>query len=106
MDIVFARTTAIAGHVTINEGSHWPANDPIVQAYPSLFTASPRTGLSFSRTPDPDEEPAPPAPPAPAAEQTDSTAASTAGAEEREEPPPVEQATKAPGEKRTTRRAR
>lgn len=82
MDIVFARTTAIAGHVTINEGSHWPADDPIVQAFPNLFTANPRAGLSYSRRPADEDEP-----------------------EQRIEQVPIEQATKAPGEKRTTRRA-
>lgn len=78
MDIVYATRTAVAGHTTIVEGTHWPADDPLVKAYPDLFTDNPRFGLMFTTPPTEEAAPA---------------------------EPPVEQATKAPGEKRTTRRA-
>ncbi len=71
--VVFAKRTAVAGHVTVGEGADWPADDPIVVAHPELFTDDPRHGLSYS------------APPATRSR-------------------PVEQATAAPGEKRSTKR--
>lgn len=85
LKIVFANTTATVSvgpgnHVTVHEGEHWPANDPIVQAHPGLFTADARRGLRISR---------------PLEEESDAS----------EPEAPIEQATKAPGEKRTTRRA-
>ncbi len=85
MNIVFAlsTTTVAAGdgrHVIINQGEHWPASDPVVKAYPGLFIADPRYGLRISTPLKEDED---------------------AGKPET----PVEQATKAPGEKRPTRRA-
>lgn len=58
------------------KGSHWPADDPIVQRYPGNFSGDPRFGLQFTRQP--------------------------AGWDD----PPVEQATAAPGEKRNVRRHR
>lgn len=54
LDIVFAQATAIVSHprtgssVPVNHGTHWPADDPIVLAYPSFFTDDPRYGLSSS----------------------------------------------------------
>ena len=71
MDIVFARETFIAGHVTVVAGSHWPADDPIVRSFKNLFTDDPSFGMSYSVTP---------------------------------KPAAVEQATAAPGEKRTRSR--
>lgn len=53
-DIVFAQATAIVAHPTtgssvpVNHGTHWPADDPIVLAYPSFFTDDARYGLSSS----------------------------------------------------------
>ena len=51
MDIVFARETFIAGHVTVIAGSHWPADDPIVKSFGGLFTDDPSFGLSYSVAP-------------------------------------------------------
>lgn len=60
------------------KGSHWPADDPVVLAQPSLFSDDPRYGLNYSREPDGyDDAPA-----------------------ERS----VEQATAGPGERRQVRR--
>lgn len=78
MEIVFATTNAVValpggGQVNVRAGSHWPAEDPIVQAQPSLFSDDARHGLNFS-TPPADR-------------------AATA----------VEQATAAPGERRARR---
>jgi hypothetical protein len=63
-----------AGRAQVWKGSHWPADDPIVKAYPDRFSPDPRFGLQYTREP------------------------------EGWDAPPVEQATAAPGEKRTTRR--
>jgi len=63
MDIVFANATVIASDprtgasVSIHHGTHWPADDPIVKAYPTFFTADPRYGLSSSRPVDGDGYP-------------------------------------------------
>jgi hypothetical protein len=35
----------------IHQGTHWPADDPVVQAHPEAFSSDPRYGLSFSRQP-------------------------------------------------------
>jgi hypothetical protein len=83
MKVVYARvgkTWVVAPdgtRVWVHIGQHWPADDPVVKKYPSLFSDDPVTGLSFTVTPKP---------PAPAA--------------------PVEQATAAPGERRSVRRPR
>lgn len=66
--------TAQGFPIVVRKGEHWPADDPVVQANPDLFTDDPRYGLSFS-TPPPEMAEA-----------------------------PVEQATAAPGERRNTRR--
>jgi hypothetical protein len=58
----------------VQGGQHWPADDPVVRAAQDVFTPDPRYGMSYS------------VPPPEMAE------------------PPVEQATAAPGEKRTVRR--
>lgn len=76
MDVVYATTTTIvaldgAQH-RVQKGTHWPADDPIVVAQPSIFSADARYGLLYTREP--------------------------AGYND------VEQATAAPGERRTTRR--
>lgn len=129
LQIVFATTTTTVSngpgsHSVIHEGEHWWAGDPIVKAHPSLFTKSERSGLCSSVPlpeadeqetavdPDwqkladlgltPDEaiaivEAATAAKPADEAKDGGDSSASQPQA-------PVEQATKAPGEKRTTRR--
>lgn len=77
MRLVFATATVMVanddvGPVLVREGSHWPADDPIVLANPGLFTNDPKTGLSYSVEPGP----------------------------ERPTPARMEQATRAPGERR------
>jgi len=80
MQVVYAKDTCSlattgAGQVLIHRGSHWPADDPLVKQFPHVFSDDPRYGLSYSGdAPDYMSE------------------------------PPVEQATAAPGEKRTVRR--
>lgn len=71
----FPATTPEGGRAQVWKGSHWPADDPIVKAFPTHFTADPRYGLQFTKQPSGWED------------------------------PPVEQATAAPGEKRQTRRS-
>ena len=68
--------------VFVRLGSHWDADDPIVKAFPSLFTDDPGVGISSSVPPP---------------HVVDRVIIGP-------EAPPVEQATAAPGEKRTTRR--
>lgn len=56
MDVVFAKTTTYLASpqgysVFVVLGQHWPANDPIVQAYPDVFSSDPVYGLSFSPKP-------------------------------------------------------
>ena len=79
MDVVYATSTARVatpdgGHVMVVKGQHWPVSDPVVKHQPSLFSADPRWGMTFSAQPEGFDD------------------------------APVEQATAAPGEKRTTRR--
>jgi hypothetical protein len=86
MNVVYAietasLTTPDGGSVLVRKGTHWPADDPLVKANPQWFAEDPRYGLSWSGTP-PREMADPPG------------------------RPPVEQATAAPGEQRTTRRQR
>lgn len=88
MNVVYANTTTHvasgSGHtVLVILGTHWPANDPIVQAHPELFSDDARTGLYYSQ------------PPVAAAAVLDTPPASPAK--------PVETATNAPGEKRAPR---
>jgi len=59
MDIVYATAnssvaTPEGGQVLVRAGSHWPANDPVVLAQPSLFSTDARHGLNFSSPPEPD----------------------------------------------------
>lgn len=60
--------------VVVPKGSHWPADDPVVRDRPGMFSADPRYGLLYSEQPDGYDAPV------------------------------VEQATAAPGERRSTRR--
>lgn len=54
LNVVFATETVLATHprtgvpVTIVAGGHWPADDPIVEAYPKFFADDPRYGLYAS----------------------------------------------------------
>jgi hypothetical protein len=121
MDVVFANRHVLASHpkhggvVELIEGGHYLANDPIVEAYPNLFTDDPRFGLRCSDPleadglptwaarpePEPEEPPAPgPEPeqqpeqtPEPEPEQTRTTA------------PAVETADATPGTRRQRTRA-
>lgn len=75
MKVVYAtastQTWSAGRPVSIVVGQHWPADDPIVKAFPDLFSDDPRYGLHFTVAPD---------------------------------DAPAEQATAAPGEKRSTKR--
>jgi hypothetical protein len=86
VDVVYAKTTTHVtspqGHaVLVILGQHWPANDPIVEAYPSVFSADPVYGITFSVMPvaQPAELSKPPEP-----------------------AKPIESTTASPGEKRET----
>lgn len=72
----FPATAPSGARVIVRKGSHWPVDDPIVQEHPDSFSDDPRWGLQYSREP--------------------------VGWDD----PPVEQATRAPGERRQVRRAR
>ena len=81
MDVVFATETASLTlpngiSVPVRKGSHWPADDPLVQAHPDWFTTNPCYGLSWTGEPPREMS-----------------------------QPPVEQATAAPGERRAVRRS-
>lgn len=81
MNVVYATTSAHVGGpdelmVFVNVGSHWPADDPVVRRNPGLFSTDPRFGLRTS-----------------------------VPLEDNPEEIVVEQATRAPGERRTTRRS-
>jgi hypothetical protein len=52
MKLVFARETFVAGSITVAAGSYWPGDDPVVKAFPNLFTEDP-IGLSYSVQPKP-----------------------------------------------------
>lgn len=64
MDVVFATGTLIAAHprsggaVHIDYGTHWLADDPVVRAYPSLFSDEPKFGLHSSEPLEADGYPA------------------------------------------------
>ena len=86
MRVVYATSTTSVGlpngaSGTIHKGTHWPADDPIVRAHPDLFSDDPRWGMNYSVEPEGYNDP-------PRSSDT-----------------PVEQATAAPGEKRSTRRS-
>ena len=72
IEVVYAKVSAVIGDRSVQFGQHFPKNDPIVEANPSLFSDDPRTGMQatapvWERNPEED---------------------------------PVEQATAAPGESR------
>lgn len=68
MKVVYATATTVIGQARIMHGTHWPADDPIVQANPAFFSSDPRYGLNYSAEPagyqdaepeaEPDPEPA------------------------------------------------
>lgn len=67
MDVVYAITTTSVNApngvpLYVTAGSHWPATDPIVRAYPWLFSADPHTHLSSTTPPPPEVEQATAAP--------------------------------------------
>lgn len=56
MDIVYATATAVVslpggGQTHVTRGTHWPADDPVVLAQPSLFSTDARYGLNFTARP-------------------------------------------------------
>lgn len=56
MHIVYASASAVVAlpdgsRFRVAKGSHWPADDPIVRAQPSLFSDDPRYGLNFTTEP-------------------------------------------------------
>lgn len=38
--------------VRVRKGQHWPAEDPVVQAAPTLFSSDPRWGMVYTVEPD------------------------------------------------------
>lgn len=52
---VFARTTSVVNDlgypITVQAGTHWLADDPLVKANPGLFTTDCRYGLAWSGDP-------------------------------------------------------
>lgn len=114
MDIVFATRTALASHprhggvVEVIEGTHYLAADPIVAAYPDLFSADVRSGLKAS---DPLEADGLPAwaerEPVEAPEESDKAdAPEEKKADERAKTPPVETTDATPGTRRRRTRAK
>jgi hypothetical protein len=64
MNVVYATSTTSVftsqgAQVLVREGSHWPADDPVVLAQPSLFSDDPRHGISYSQRPAALDEEAP-----------------------------------------------
>lgn len=55
LEHVFAKTTAVVNDTgapeTVQGGSHWLADDPLVLARPDLFTTDCRYGLAWSGEP-------------------------------------------------------
>lgn len=58
MNVVYATSTQFVTskngtRVKVPKGSHWPSDDPIVQAAPAgLFSTDPRWGLLYTVEPD------------------------------------------------------
>jgi hypothetical protein len=40
------------GRGNVRHGTHWPADDPVVLANPTMFSDDPRYGLAFSEQPE------------------------------------------------------
>jgi hypothetical protein len=83
MDVVYAMWPFSVDVFTpaVEKGQHFPADDPLVKRFPERFSPDPRYGMRWTGTPPTEMAEAP----------------GRASA-------PVEQATAAPGEQRTTRR--
>jgi hypothetical protein len=84
MNVVYACQSRVVemdgARVHVQKGIHWPASDPVVQRYPELFSNDARFGMAYSREPEGYDAPI--------------------------DESPVETATAAPGEKRSTPRRR
>jgi hypothetical protein len=57
MDVVYAKGSQPldlpgGGRVQVKKGTHWPATDPAVRAFPHLFSGDPRWGLWYTEEPD------------------------------------------------------
>lgn len=58
MQVVYATSNAMVPRPdggapkAVRKGTHWPADDPIVLAQPSLFSSDARYGLEYTRVPD------------------------------------------------------
>jgi len=55
--VVFAKVTApvtLPSGITgmVRQGTHWPADDPVVAAHPEWFSGDPRFGMNYSVEPD------------------------------------------------------
>lgn len=66
MNVVYAKQTSHVStpegfSVLIIQGTHWPANDPLVELHPDMFSDDPTTGLFFTRPPvtSPPKQPEP-----------------------------------------------
>lgn len=112
IDVVYAQGTEKVplpdGRIAnVVKGGHWPATDPVVRARPHLFTADPRFGLLYSAPPpgydhnlnelsgpDPDFD-----------ENTQKILDALDGTD-RDSVGDAEQATAAPGERRSVKRTR
>jgi hypothetical protein len=57
LKVVYATATSMIGQALIKGGTHWPADDPLVLANPTLFSDNPRYGLFFSVEPAAGEAP-------------------------------------------------
>lgn len=38
--------------IRVQKGTHWPAEDPVVQARPDLFSDDPRWGMLYTQEPE------------------------------------------------------
>lgn len=88
MKAVYARVTTTLPTpngimVSVQEGTHWSDEDPVVRAHPDAFSDDPRHGMLFSHPLSPGDYP---------------------GAEEPPLPARIEHATATPGDLRNVRR--
>jgi hypothetical protein len=120
-NVVFATATTLAAHprhggvVEVTEGSHWLAEDPLVKAYPTLFTDDPRFGLRCSDPLEadglptwaarPEPEPEEPPAPGPEPEQQPEQTPEPEPEQTRTAAPAVETADATPGTRRQRTRA-
>lgn len=56
LDAVFCKAdttiaTSAGAPLHLRIGQHWPASDPVVVAHPDLFTSDPRYGMKYSVEP-------------------------------------------------------